>query len=133
MPQGNFAVAFRLRVLLVDDEIRFCRLLKAALEQTGRYVVETENRPTHALQKALEFRPQVVLMDVMMPEMDGGELAALFKANPRLGATPIVFLTAAVKRAELSAHSGEVGGCRFLAKPVALHEVMACLDQYGSS
>jgi CheY-like chemotaxis protein len=119
--------------LLVDDEASFTRLLKLGLEETHRYVVETENRPADAVRRAVEFQPHVVLMDVMMPGLDGGELAAQFRANPKLRPIPIVFLTAAIKRAEVSAHGGEIGGCRFLAKPVDLDEVLACLDQYGAS
>jgi CheY-like chemotaxis protein len=127
------AASLRKRVLLVDDEVSFTRLLKLSLEETKRYEVEVENSPRSAMHKAEQFKPHVVLMDVMMPSMDGGDLAAQFKANPKLRTVPIVFLTAAIKREEVASHGGQVGGCRFLAKPVDLKEVMDCLDQYWAA
>lgn len=60
--------------MVVDDEVPFTRLLKMSLEQGGRYVVRVENDPCRALQAANQFLPQLVLMDVMMPGMDGGTL-----------------------------------------------------------
>jgi CheY-like chemotaxis protein len=72
----------------------------------------------------------LILLDVMMPGMDGGELAACFQANPKLKAVPIVFLTAAVTKGEVEAGGGRRGGCTFLAKPVVLSELVACLQQH---
>ena len=65
-----------------------------------------------------------------MPGVDGGELAARFKASPKLKTVPTVFLTAAITRAEVKAGGGLVGGALFLAKPVVLVEVLACLKQH---
>jgi CheY-like chemotaxis protein len=66
----------------------------------------------------------------MMPGMDGGELAACFQENPKLKAVPIVFLTAAVSKEEVEAGGGLIGGRPFLAKPVVLSEVVACLKHH---
>jgi CheY-like chemotaxis protein len=66
----------------------------------------------------------------MMPGMDGGELAACFQGNSRLKAVPIVFLTAAVTKGEIAASGGLRGGFPFLAKPVVLSEVVACLKHH---
>jgi CheY-like chemotaxis protein len=66
----------------------------------------------------------------MMPGMDGGELAACFQANPKLKAVPIVFLTAAITKREVEAGGGQVGGHPFLAKPVVLSELVACLEHH---
>ena len=65
-----------------------------------------------------------------MPGIEGGELAACFQANAKLKAVPIVFLTAAVTREEVKAGGGWLGGFSFLAKPVVLAEVAACLKQH---
>jgi CheY-like chemotaxis protein len=64
----------------------------------------------------------------MMPCMDGGELAARLQANPKLKDTPIVFLTAAVKRNEITSHQGSIGGLPFIAKPVDFQEVIDCIE-----
>lgn len=117
------------RVLIIDDEASFTRLLKLNLHHTGKFVAETVNDPTRALTVASEFQPDLILLDVMMPSMDGGEVASRLQAVPKLRATPIVFLTAAVKRSEINAHQGLIGGFPFLAKPVELQELIECIDK----
>ena len=122
------------RILLVDDEPSITRLLKLNLEQTGDYEVATENVSKAALATAEEFRPDLILLDVMMPDLDGGDLAGKFQASPATKGVPIVFLTATVTREEVRARHGLVGGLPFLAKPVNLHEVLGCLEwQLGGS
>jgi CheY-like chemotaxis protein len=118
------------RILAVDDQVRDTRLMKLYLERTNDYVVREENNARAALSAAEEFQPHLILLDVMMPGMDGGELAACFQANPKLKGVPIVFLTAAVTKGEVKAGGGQVGGYSFLAKPVVLTEVVACLKHH---
>ena len=117
------------RILVVDDEPSITRLLKLNLEQTEHYEVRTENVATHALTAAAEFKPHLILLDVMMPGMDGGELACRFQADPEMKSVPIVFLTATATKSEVSSRGGKVGGLPFLAKPVELAEVLACIKQ----
>jgi len=118
------------RILVVDDQAQNTRLVKLYLERTNDYVVREENVAKAALAAAAEFQPHLILLDVMMPGMDGGELAACFQANPKLKAVPIVFLTAAVTKGEVEAGGGRVGNFPFLAKPIVLSEVAACLKQH---
>jgi CheY-like chemotaxis protein len=118
------------RILVVDDQPQNTRLLKLYLEQTNDYVVREENNAQAALSSAEEFDPHLIFLDVMMPGVDGGEVAARFKASPKLNNVPTVFLTAAVTKAEVQAGGGMVGGAPFLAKPVVLTEVLACLKQH---
>jgi CheY-like chemotaxis protein len=118
------------RILVVDDEASITRLLKLNLEQTNDYIVRTVNDSTTALAAAEEFEPQLILLDVMMPGLDGGELATRFQASEKLSKVPIVFLTATATKGEVYARGGRVGGLPFLAKPVELAEVVACLKQY---
>jgi two-component system OmpR family response regulator len=118
------------RILVVDDEVQNTRLLKLYLERTNDYEVREENDARAALAAAEEFEPELILLDVMMPGIDGGELASRFRANAKLSTVPIVFLTAAVTKAEVNAGGGLIGGSPFLAKPVVLSEVLACLKRY---
>ena len=115
------------RILAVDDQTSNTRLMKLHLERTNDYEVREENSAKAALAAAEEFHPHLILLDVMMPGMDGGELAACFRANPKLKDVPIVFLTAAVTKKEVESGNGLVGGYPFLAKPVVLSEVLTCL------
>jgi CheY-like chemotaxis protein len=118
------------RILIVDDEVGSARLLQSNLEQTNHYVVLVENTASAALATAEHFQPELVLMDVMMPGLDGGELAQRFQASPTLRNVPIVFLTAAATRAEVSSRGGRIGGLPFLAKPVDMPELIGCLEKH---
>lgn len=117
------------RILVVDDEESLTRLLKVCLEETGEFQVQAENVATHALEAARQFDPDLILLDVMMPELDGGILVNQFKESPRFKDTPIVFLTALATPAEVHQHGGVIGGLPFLAKPVNIPEVIDCLNK----
>jgi two-component system, OmpR family, response regulator len=118
------------RILVVDDKISDTQLVKLSLERTNEYIVKEENDATAAIATAEAFQPQLILLDVMMPGLDGGELAAVFQAHPALKSVPIVFFTAAITHKEVDAGRGLVGGRPFLAKPIVLTELIACLDQH---
>ena len=118
------------RILAVDDRASNTRLVKLYLERTNDYVVREENDPKAALSAAEEFQPHLILLDVIMPGLDGGDLAACFRASPKLKAVPIVFLTAAVTKGEVEAGGGRIGGQSFLAKPVVLTEMLACIKHH---
>ena len=119
----------RRRILIVDSDPNTTHLVKVLLERTGRYLVVEENDPAKAHQSARNFRPDLILLDVVMPETDGGEVAARVEADPELHNTPIVFLTALVTRAE--AKSGlHIQGHPFLAKPVSIPELINAIEQH---
>jgi two-component system, OmpR family, response regulator len=118
------------RILVVDDEPSVTRLLKLNLEQTGLYEVHVENASSQVVAAARQFKPDLALLDVMMPEMDGGELAERLRQVSALKQMPIVFLTAAVKKEEVQSRRGQIGGYRFLAKPVELNELLDCLKEH---
>lgn len=118
------------RILLVDDEAGFTDVLKANLVETGRYEVLAENHGARACADARSFQPDVVLLDVIMPDVSGGEIAQQFRDDPLLCDIPIVFLTAIVSRAETGAQGRVIAGRDFLAKPVDMHDVMNCIERY---
>ena len=119
----------RWRILIVDNDRNTTHLVKVLLEKTGHYLVLEENDATKAHQSARNFRPDLILLDVVMPETDGGEVAARIEADPELHNTPIIFLTALVTRAE--AKSGlRIQGHPFLAKPVSIPELINAIEQH---
>ena len=118
------------RILAVDDEAGITRLLRMNLEQTGEYEVREVNQGSKALAAAKEFRPNLVLLDVMMPDMDGGDVASGLKADPALRDVPVVFLTAAVKKEELGASEGMIGGRMYIAKPLKIDGVLRVIKQF---
>lgn len=117
------------RILIIDDDASLTRLLKLNLHCIGRYTAETVNDPTDAVAVARRFSPDVILLDVMMAGMNGGEVAADLRAISRFEKTPIVFLTAAVTKSEVTAQSGCIGGLPFIAKPVHVAEVVKCIEK----
>lgn len=121
------------KVLLVDDEKSFTNLLKLNLEQTGDYDVRVVNIPEDAFPAAQEFRPDIVLLDIIMPRLPGGNVAAQFEADPELKTTPIVFLTAAVRRSRVEEMDGMVAGKPCLPKPSSFEEIVAMIEKQVSS
>ena len=117
------------RILLVDDEASITRTLQLYLEATGDYEVRTENHGREAVRVARAFRPDLVMLDLIMPDVDGSEVAEGFQDDPELKATPIVFLTALVSRREVGAEGRDIGGHPFLAKPVDPEKVVECIEK----
>jgi two-component system, OmpR family, response regulator len=104
------------RVLMIDDEPSLTRLWKLALESQGRYEVRTANTGGAGIAAAREFQPDVVLLDIVLPDLNVGEVCAA------LGDTPVIFLTA------LFQSPRNIIGRRVLAKPVKLETLLANLE-----
>ena len=116
------------RILIVDNDRESTHVVKILLERTGRYLVFEENDATKAHQSARNFRPDVILLDIVMPETDGGEVAAQIQADPDLQRTPIIFLTALVTKTE--AKTGLcIQGHPFLAKPISIPELIKGIEE----
>lgn len=117
------------KVLLVDDEKSFTNLLKMNLEQTGRYDVRVENWAEDAYPAVKEFKPDIVLLDIIMPRMPGGNVVAQIQDDPELRDTPIVFLTAAVQRSRVQEMEGIISGLPCLAKPATIDEIVDMIEK----
>jgi CheY-like chemotaxis protein len=118
------------RILIVDDEVGAARLLKSNLEQTQKFEVLVENWPEDAVAAARQFKPDLVLLDLLMPRMPGGNVAAAFKQDPQLAGTPIVFLTAAVERHIVEDHEGIICDYPCVAKPASVEEIVKCIEDH---
>jgi CheY-like chemotaxis protein len=115
-------------ILVIDNNRDFTHAAKFALEGTGRYFVCEENDPSKAHQTAQGLRPDLILLDIAMPETDGGEVAARIQSDPDLHRIPIVFLTALVTQME--GKSGlRIQGHPFLAKPISLPELIKGIEE----
>jgi len=118
------------RILLVDDEVGFTRLLKLNLEQRADYEVRIENWADKALHAAREFRPDLVLLDVIMPRMIGHDVAACFREDATLKGTPIVFLSAVGGRKNAEPPTRLIGGFPCIPKPASLEELIDGIERH---
>jgi len=117
------------RILVVDDEPALTRMVKLNLERTGNYEVRTENQGRMAVPAAKEFKPDLIFLDVMMPDMGGDEVSILLKEDEELSKIKFIFMTAIVTRAETDAMGSNIGGNEFLAKPVRTDELIATIER----
>lgn len=127
----NVAVRYRFersRVLIVDDNPVNRQLVRDVLEPEGLEVDEAENG-VQALERARDFSPDLVLMDIRMPEMDGFEALHAFGQDRRLSGIPIVALTASVMTSE-AARIREAGFDGYLHKPVSREILLGELAGY---
>lgn len=104
------------RILLVDDEERNIKLMKAILNSEG-YRFEEAKDGVEALEKAAEFSPSLILLDIVMPELDGIEVCKRLKRNPSTQHIPIILVTFLEDR-ETKIKGLAVGANDFITKPV---------------
>jgi CheY-like chemotaxis protein len=116
------------RILVVDDERWFTNLLEYSLEHEGYYDVRQQNDPTSALEAARRFGPDLVILDIMMPHIDGSELAARMKLDPMLADVPVIFMTALVTDEDAPDGLVNRGGHTFLPKDVAVERLIECIE-----
>ncbi|MEY2499307.1 MAG: hypothetical protein QOD12_2863 [Verrucomicrobiota bacterium] len=110
---------------MVDDDINLSRLAGMILENSGKYEVMIVNQSARALAAAIQFQAEVMLLDVDMPGLGGGDLAREAAMDSRLRDIPILFLTGLVRREETLDGPIESGGRQFLAKPVDPTQLLA--------
>ena len=104
------------RILIVDDEEDIIELLRYNLEKEG-YIIDTALDGIEALKKAEQFDPHLILLDVMMPNMDGVEVCEKLRANPKFTNTLIAFLTAR-NESFMQIAALDTGGDDFISKPI---------------
>src|SRR4051794_27986921 len=114
------------RILLIDDEPEYSSMLRAHLELAGYFLVQEENDETRALAAAREFGPDLIILDVMMPRLEGSEVAAMIRRDRQLCDTPVLFLTALVSEEDAPQGSYSSGGHVFLPKSMPMAKLIDC-------
>jgi CheY-like chemotaxis protein len=117
------------KILVVDDEAALTRMIKLNLERTGNYEVRTENIGGNAIEAIREFQPDLLFLDVMMPGVDGTEIADQLKNEEEFADIKFVFMTAIVSKKETDALGSEIGGNEYLAKPVKTEELIETIER----
>lgn len=104
------------RILLVEDEDDIRKIARMSLERIGNFEVEDCSSGTDALDRVAQFRPDLVLLDVMMPGLDGPSTLAELRKIPTLAEVPVVFMTAKVQPQEQK-HYSDLGALGVIPKP----------------
>jgi len=117
------------RLLVIDDEPDFTRLLKILLEDFHHFEVTEVNRSREAIAVAQSVHPDVIVLDVVMPGMDGRVLFHELKGDPQFDRTPVILLTALLSSSDLSRTSSTPIDDRLvLSKPVELAKLIETID-----
>jgi DNA-binding response OmpR family regulator len=114
------------RILLVDDSVAISQILKTGLNMSG-YEAQAENNPAHVLQVARAFRPDLIVLDVAMPGMDGGAVAQALGDQRDLAHIPIIFLTALCSKED--AARAKNNDEMILAKPITVAELVKNIEE----
>jgi CheY-like chemotaxis protein len=116
------------RILIVDDNPRFSHSARLILQESGQYVVCEENDAASAVETARSFRADLILLDLVMPQLDGAEVAAQVESDWALHGVPIVFVTGLVTRDE--ARNGQrIDGHRVVSKPVSSFDLLDAVEE----
>jgi len=117
-------------ILAVDDEDSFTFFVKLNLQtyKERPFKVTTANSGTEGMKLAKVARPDLILLDVMMPDMSGAEVAEELRLDARTKNIPIIFVTALVQKDEVDKEAGQMGGREFIAKPVSKDELISRIE-----
>lgn len=118
------------KILLVDDENDFTELLAANLEEAGNFKVQQVNDPRQALPTAREFKPDICIIDLVMPKMDGGDVINALKNDRDLAEVPVIMLTALVEESEENPGEAQIrGGLPFVSKTSDLQVIINAINE----
>lgn len=115
------------RILVVDDERHIVRLIQVNLERAG-YEILTAFDGVEALEKVSQDNPDMLVLDVMMPRMDGFEVLRNLKADPRTESIPVIMLTAKAQDADIF-RGWQTGVDAYLTKPFNPRELLVFVER----
>lgn len=125
---GDITKANNASVLIVDDTIYNIQLLSLMLNKQG-YRVEKATSGTEALESANRLLPDIILLDIRMPDIDGYEVCKRLKANPVTTDIPIIFISS-IEETSDKVEAFSVGGVDYISKPFQLIEVLARIETH---
>ncbi len=114
------------KIMVVDDEPEITEIIEAFLDNAG-YTVKVENQPQRAIPVATEFQPDLILLDIMMPGIDGYQVCNSIKETPGIKTTPVIFLTGKDSKDD-QGKSFQVGGDMFIKKPFSCERLLEIVN-----
>lgn len=119
------------KIMLVDDEEHFLRLMKLNLEETGKYVVLTLSSAKEIISKLHSFKPDIIILDLLMPKVGGIEACQMLNEDPIGQRTPLMILSALYKDVDkLKAY--KLGILDYIVKPVETDVLISKIEKVFS-
>lgn len=112
------------RILVIDDEPTFTELVRFNLEETGKYTVKIEHKGALALESAKEFKPNLILLDIMIPDLGGEKVAHQLKNCENTKNIPVILLTAVISKEEARLRDNVFGQYLVIAKPISIEKLL---------
>jgi len=117
-------MAKKSKVLVIDDEEDFCEFVKWSLEKTGKFSVAACHDGPSGIAQAETEKPELILLDINMPQMNGAEVADHLLHGESTRDIPIAFITGLLNKEEVEKRSGYIHGFPFITKPVTRAELV---------
>jgi len=121
-------LSYKARILIVDNNAEFTQRVSLFLQETHQYVVREENDAGRVLETARSFKPDLILLDLIMPEADGTDVAAQLASDWTLHGVPIVFVTALITPEE-ARDARRIDGHRIVPKPTNNFELIRVVEE----
>jgi DNA-binding response OmpR family regulator len=115
-------------ILIIDDEISFAEMVKLNLEDTEDFEVRTEYKGVDGVKTAIEFDPDLILLDIMLPDRDGFDVLKDLKENEKTKAIPVIMLTA-LKSDPVKFKAATLYADEFMVKPVTVRMLVEKIEE----
>jgi DNA-binding response OmpR family regulator len=120
-------VAMTKKILLIDDESAFCDMVKENVELRGEYAVRIANNGKEGLKTARRIKPDIILLDIRMPKMDGFKVLEELKKDVATLSIPVIMLSA-LDDEESKTRSASLYDDMYLVKPVKMAELLSKIE-----
>ncbi|MCB1090860.1 MAG: response regulator [Verrucomicrobiae bacterium] len=117
------------RIMIIDDDRSLSEMVKLNLECTNDFEVLVENQSLRAVNSARNFAPDLILLDYIMPGLDGGDVAKALKEDRHLSRVPVIMITALISNQEMDENGTSTrGGQLMLAKPIKFENLQRTIQ-----
>ena len=116
------------KILIIDDSEVLCQTIKAMIEENSNYEVQVETKANLGLAAAKQFNPNLLIIDILMPDIDGVSLAIHFKEDPATTEIPIMFLTAIAQEGDFI-FGNVFGGYHVISKAVSTDKLIEAINK----
>lgn len=118
----------RKKLLLVDDDPNILKMLKLKLEKSGRFSVIATDNGAGVVSMVKNSSVDLVISDIDMPEMSGGEISAALQADPATVNIPLIFLSSLISKSEATEAGGVIGGHRVVSKTMKVGDLVKAIE-----